>query len=71
MEWNLTEKQSEISLGQISHHMAVLVGHNKNVVRLLQGSLGAEYPVGKTSRQASTFINQFKDVKGNFLKGEF
>ena len=30
-----------------------------------------EYPVGETPHQASIFINQFMDVKGDFPKGEF
>ena len=71
MEWNLTEEQFEVSVEQISHHMAILVDHDKNVVELLPGSLGAEYPIGETPRQASMFINQFMDVKGDFLKGKF
>ena len=44
--------------------------HGRNVVGLLLGSLKAEYPIGETSHQAATFINQFIAVKGDFLKGK-
>jgi len=71
MEWNLTEEHSEVSLGQISHHTIIPVDHDKNVVGLLSGSFWMEFPVGETPHQASMFINQFMDVKGDFPKGEF
>ena len=71
MKWDLPEEQSEVCLGQIFHHMVIPVDHDKNVVGLLPGSLGAEYPIGETLPQASIFINKFMDVKGDFLKGEF
>ena len=71
MEWDLIEEQSRVSLGRISHHIVVLAGHDKNVVRLLPGSLKAEYPEGETPHQAPMFINQFMVMKGNFPRGEF
>ena len=71
MEWDLTEEQSEVSLKQIFHHMAVPVDHDKNVVGLLPSSSEAEYPVGETPHLASMFINQFMDVKSDFPPGEF
>jgi len=46
MEWDLTENQSEVSIRQILHHMAVPVDHDKNVVELLSGSLEAKYFAG-------------------------
>jgi len=66
MELDLTEEHSEVSLGQIFHHTAVSVDHDKNVIRLLSGSLEVEYPAGETLHQALMFINQFMDVKGDF-----
>ena len=71
MEWDLTEEQSEASLGQICQHRTVPVDHEKNAVGLLPGSLEVEYPAGEIPHQASMFINQFMDVKGDFLPGEF
>jgi len=71
MEWELTTEQSKVSLGWISHHTAIPVGHGKNVVGLLSGSLKAKYPIGETPRQADMFINQFMTVKGDLLKGKF
>ena len=47
------------------------MGHGRNVVRLLPGSLKAEYPIGETPHQVATFINQFIVVKGDSPKGEF
>jgi len=41
MDWDLTEEQSEVSLGQIFHDKAIPVGYNKNIVGLLLGSLEA------------------------------
>ena len=38
---------------------------------LLSGSLEVEYPAGETPHQASMFINQFMNVKGDFPLGEF
>ena len=37
MEWDLTEEQSEASLGQICQHTAIPVDHDNNVVILLPG----------------------------------
>jgi len=31
MEWDLTEEQSEVSLGQFSHHTVVPMDHDRNV----------------------------------------
>jgi len=67
----LTEEQSGVSPGRISHHTAVLAGHDKNVIGLLPGLLKAEYLIGETPHQAAMFINQFKAMKGDFPKGEF
>ena len=44
MEWDLIEEQSGVPLGQISHYKAVLADHDRNVVRLLLGSLKAKFP---------------------------
>jgi len=66
MKWDLTKEQSEVSLGQIFHHTAVPVDHDKNVVGLLLDSLEVEHPVGQTPGQVSMFINQFMDVEGDF-----
>ena len=71
MEWELTKEQSGVSLGRISHHTAIPAGHIKNIIGLLPSSLKAEYPIGETPYQASTFISQFMTVKGDFSKGEF
>ena len=71
IEWDLTEEQSKASLGQIYQHTIVPVDHDKNVVGLLPCSLEVEYPTGETPHQASMFINQFMDVKGDFPPGEF
>jgi len=71
IEWDLTEEQSKASLGQIYQHTIVPVDHDKNVVGLLPCSLEVEYPTGETPHQASMFINQFMDVKGDFPLGEF
>jgi len=45
--------------------------YDKNIVRLLLGSFEVEYPTDETPHQASMFINQFMDVKGDFPPGEF
>ena len=71
MEWDLIEEQFEVSLGQIFHHTIVPMDHDKNIVGLFSGSLDAEFPVGETLHQASMFINQFLDVKGDFPPSEF
>ena len=51
--------------------MAVLADQDRNIIGLLPGSSEAEYLVGEIPHQAAMFINQFKDVKGYFPKGEF
>ena len=71
IEWERTKEQSEVFLEWISHHAAIPAGHDRNVVRVLSGLLKAEYPISETPRQASTFINQFMSVKGDFPRGEF
>jgi len=60
-----------VSLGRISRHIAILAGHGRNIVGLLLGLLKAEYPRGETPHQATTFINQFMAVKGDFPEGDF
>ena len=71
IEWDLTEEHSHASLRQICEHTAILVEHDKNVVGLLPGSLEVKYPTCVTPYQASMFISQIMDVKGDFPPGEF
>ena len=71
MEWDLTEEQSRVSLGQIFDHMTVPVDHDKKIIGLLPGSSETEYPASETPHQASTFMNQFMEVKGDLPLGEF
>ena len=52
-----------VSFGWISHHTTIPVGHDRNVVGLLPGSLKVEYPICETLHQATMFINQFIVVK--------
>jgi len=58
MEWDLTDDQSEVSLGQISQHTTVLADHDRNIIGLLPSSSEVEYHIGETSHQAAMFINQ-------------
>ena len=55
-----------ISLGKIGANTAYPAGHGREVIGLQPGLVISEYLTGETPQRASTFINQFIDVKGNF-----
>ena len=47
MEWDLTEEQSEASLGQIFLHTAIPTNQDRNIIGLLLSSLEAKNPIGE------------------------
>jgi len=66
MEWDLSRFVSDVSLGKLGVKEAYLVGHGKDVFGLFSGLVKTEYPKGETPQLASTFINHFLKVRGNF-----
>ena len=71
IDWNLTRLQSGISIGRIFNYSTFPVGHSRDVIGLLSGSMRQEYPKGETPKQANTFISKFMEAKGDFPKSEF
>ena len=70
MKWKLTKEQSEVSLGQISHHAALGRARQECswvAIGVIEGRLSDR----ETPHQATSFINQFMVIKGDFLKGKF
>ena len=56
-----------MSLDKLGANEAYPAGHGKDVFGLYPRLVRAEYPNGETPQLATTFINQFLKVRGNFL----
>ena len=67
MEWNLSKSTSGVSLSKLGVKESYHAGHGKDVFGLYPGLVRAEYPIGETLQLATTFINQFLKVKGDFF----
>jgi len=66
MEWDLSKSISGVSLGKLGANEAYSAGHGKDVFGLHPRLVRAEYPIGETPQLATTFINQFLKVTGDF-----
>jgi len=66
MEWDLSQSISGASLGKLGVKEAYAAGDEKDVFGLYPGLVRAEYPKGETLQLATTFINQFLKVRGDF-----
>ena len=66
MEWDLSRFISGVSLDRLGVKEAYSAGHRKDVFSLFFGLVRAEYPKGETPQLATTFINQFLKVRGDF-----
>ena len=66
MEWDLSKTISGVSLGKLGVNEAYPAGHKKNVFGLFPEIIRAEYPKGEAPLLATTFINQFLKVRGDF-----
>jgi len=67
MEWDLFKFISGVSLSKLGAKEAHSAGHEKNVFGLFFGLVRAEYPKEETPKLATTFINQFLKVRGDFF----
>ena len=67
MEWNLSKSTSSVSLSKLGVKEEYHAGHEKDIFNLYPGLVMAEYPTGETPQLATTFINQFLKVRGDFL----
>ena len=54
-------------LGKLGANEAYPVGHGKDVFGLYPGLVRVKYPIGEAPKLATTFINQFLKVRGDFL----
>ena len=66
MEWDLSKSISGVSLDKLGVKEAYSAGHGKDVFSLYPRLVRAEYPTGETPQLATTFINQFLKVRGDF-----
>ena len=66
MEWDLSRFVSSVSLGKLGTKEAYSVCHRKDVFGLFPGLVRSEYLKGEIPQLASTFINQFLKVRGDF-----
>ena len=66
MNWDLSRFVSGLSLGKLGAKEAYPVGHGTDVFGLFPRLVRAEYPKGETPQLATTFINQFLKVRGDF-----
>ena len=71
MDWDLVRAQSSVAILRISNRAAFLVGHSKEILELLTGSMKYEFLTGETPKQAATFISGFMEVKGEFPQFKF
>ena len=55
-----------MSLDKLGAKEAYPAGHGKDVFGLYPELVRAEYPKGETPQLATTFINQFLKVRGDF-----
>jgi len=66
MEWNLSQSISSVFISKLDAKEAYPTGHEKDVFSLYPRLVRAEYPIGETPQLATTFINQFLKVRGDF-----
>jgi len=66
MEWDLSESILGVSLGKLGANEACPASHGKDIFGLYPELVRAEYPTGETPQLATTFINQFLKVRGDF-----
>jgi len=66
MEWDFSKSISDMALGKLGANEAYPTGHEKDVFELYPRLVRAEYPTGETPHLATTFINQFLKVRGDF-----
>ena len=66
MEWDLSRFVFSVSLGRLGAKEAYSASHGKDVFGLFFGLVRAEYPKGETPQLATTFINQFLKLRGDF-----
>jgi len=71
MDWDLVKAQSGVAIGRISNRAAFHVGHSREILELLPGSMKQEFPTWETPKQAATFISKFMEVKGEFSQSDF
>ena len=71
MDWDLVKAQSGIVIGRISNHAAFPVGHSREILKLLPGSMKQEFPIGESPKKTTTFISRFMEVKGEFSHSDF
>ena len=63
----MVKAQSGVAIRGISNRAAFLIGHSREILELLLGSMKQEIPTGETFKKTATFISQFMEVKGEFL----
>ena len=66
MEWDLSKSISNVSLDKFGANEAYSAGHRKDVFGLYPGLVRAKYPTGETPQLATTLINQFLKMRGDF-----
>ena len=71
MDWDLVRVQSGVAIRRISNRAAFLIGHSKEILELLPGSMKYEFLTGETPKKAATFISGFMEVKGEFPQFKF
>jgi len=67
MVWDLSKCISGMSHDKLGANEAYPAGHGKDVFGLYSRLVRAEYPTGETPPLATTFINQFLKVRGDFF----
>jgi len=67
MECNLSKFVSSVFLGKLGVKDAYPIGHRKDVFGLFSRLVRTDYLKGETPQLASTFINQFLKLRGDFL----
>jgi len=66
IEWNLSKSISDESLDKLDSNKSYIAGHGRDVFGLHPRLVRVEYPTGNTPQLATTFINQFLKMRGDF-----
>jgi len=71
MNWDLVKAQPGDAIERISNLAAFSIGHSREILELLSGSMKQEFPTCETPKQAATFISRFMKVMGEFSQCDF
>lgn len=64
MNWSMTKEQDGIAVGNFGTISAYKDSPSRSITSFLPSRFNKNYPLGKISRRANTFLNKFLSEKG-------